>query len=307
MAKVHHPVWAEPTLEDASGLAAVRGMGIKEAWLLLQEKRLEKIANERADPLLYGWEPAIWHICDALLGLDWAIPEWLGVDFGPRVRRIYGITSPWNLLLINGGNRAGKSEYMAKRAMQCLLRFGNSTLWAFHTDGDMSREYQQPLFWKYMPRSLKGKAVMSKTTYIAYKAKTGFSENSFILPNASMASFRNYAQEKAKIEGGELGQPAGGSMEQDEHGRFMKRCIGFVADELIPADWVETLTLRLSTRGACGIIGFTPVAGYTETVKLFQDGAETVKYSTAYLLPNDGGDGSDECLRTETHEDLLSV
>lgn len=289
-------------------LARVRPeLSPKQAWVLLQQKRLEKIAREKQDPLLHGWEPPIWHVCDAMLGLDWAIPEWLGLDFGPRARKLYGLLEPMNLLLINGGNRAGKSEYMAKRAMQCLLKFGQSNLWAFHTDGDMSREYQQPLFWKYMPRVYKQKAVMTKTTYIAYKMKTGFSEASFILPNGSFASFRNYAQEKSKIEGGELGQPGGGSTEQDQHGRFMRRTLGFVADELIPADWVDTLALRLSTRGACGVIGFTPVNGYTETVKLFQDGAEVVKYSKAFLLPKDGGEHSLECLNIETHEELLRV
>lgn len=288
MKQLDHPVFQKVDIPAALGYAAAHKISPKEAYRALVAKRRERIAQERENPLLYGWEPPIWRVCDALLGLDWAIPKRYGDDYAARMRAALGFKEPVSVLLINGGNRAGKSEYMAKRAMQCLLKYASTTLWAFHTDGDMSRQYQQPLFWKYMPPEYRGKAIMSQTTYIAYKLKTGFSEHNFILPNLSLCDFRNYAQEKQKIEGGELGTLEPGA-----------RCLGFIADELIPEDWVDTLLLRLSTRGAVGIIGFTPVQGYTGTVKAFIDGAEPVVEATAHLLPKDGKEPSDACLVRE--------
>jgi hypothetical protein len=285
-----HPVFRLPELEEVRGYAQMRGLPVKQAFAEMNAKRAEMIRNEKANPLDYGWEPSIWRVCDALLGLDWLIPKVYGEDYGPRMREALGVAEPVGVLLVQGGNRGGKSEYMAKRAQQCLRRFAETTLWAFHTDGDMSRQYQQPLFWKYMPQELKtGRPIMTDKTYIAYKMKTGFSEGNFILPNLSLCDFRNYAQDKGKIEGGELG-----SMRTDG-----LRCLGFVADELIPEEWLETLLLRLATRGACGVVGFTPVNGYSGTVKAFVDGATTARERCAWLLPRDGGEPSERCLLRE--------
>ncbi|NIT79126.1 MAG: hypothetical protein GWO44_20105, partial [Thermoplasmata archaeon] len=61
-----------------------------------------------------------------------------------------------------------------------------------------------------------------------------------------------------------------------------------MADELIPGEWVETLEMRLATRSGWMLVGFTPVEGYSGAVKMFCDGAVTVKDGTAFLLPTDG-------------------
>jgi hypothetical protein len=292
---VKHPVYAVPGFDEVRAFAKVSKLDLRAAFDVLHAARNEKIELSVQNPLVHGWEPPIWRVCDALLGLDWIIPEWLGANYGARMRAALGFDAPVNLLLINGGNRAGKSEYMAKRLVQCMLEYERATVWAFHTDGDMSRQYQQPLVHKYLPPEYKGKAIMSATTYIAFKLKTGFSEGNFILPNLSMCDFRNYMQEKTKIEGGELGDP------------MLGRCIGFIADELIPEEWVETLVLRLATRAACGVVGFTPIQGYTDTVKAFQDGADVARESVGYLLPRDGGEPvEDETLRVEDVDEWLT-
>lgn len=310
MPQTKHPIYPEITERDGL-LVAITNKALKlkrpiaecpkptdvelrEALRTCIRLREQKILRSQQQPLHYGWEPSIWRVCDALLGLDWLIHPKYGADYGERMRASLGFDEPVTMLLINGGNRAGKSEYMAKRGMQCLLYTPKTVLWAFHTDGDMSIQYQQPLFWKYMPIDLKQKPIMTPTTYIAYKQKTGFSDKTFILDNGSLCDFRNYAQDKQKVEGGELGTLTGG-----------QRVLGYVADELIPEDWVETLTLRLSTRGSCGLIGFTPVNGYTGTVKSFLDGARSVKESVAYLMPRDGGDPDERCLEVENCDDWL--
>jgi len=292
-----HPVYPKITVPVVLGYAKESGLSPIEANRVLVNRRREIINKERSNPMLYGWEPPIWRVCDSLLGMDWIIPERYGRDYGPRMRAALGFSEPVSVLLINGGNRAGKSEYMAKRALQCLLKFDQTNLWAFHTDSDMSRQYQQPLFWKYMPQQYKERAIMTATTYIAYKVKTGFSEGTFILPNLSNCDFRNYAQDKQKIEGGELGSLQTGGL----------RCVGFIADELIPEDWVETLILRLATRAASGVIGFTPVNGYTGTVKAFVDGAVPAAESTAFLLPKDGGEPDARCIEIEDCDAWIDV
>jgi len=295
MAQTFHPVIPEITPDLVLFYLKHKGLEVnedtsKEALIHLKTLRERKIARERKEPLQYGWDPPIWRVCDAVLGFDWLLDMRGFPGYGPAMRAHMKLEAPINLLLINGGNRAGKSEYMAKRATQCLNHYDGTTLWAFHTDMDMSIQYQQALFWKYMPSvwRLSSKPMMTQTAYIAYKAKTGFSEGSFILPNGSLCSFRYYAQNREKIEGGELGTMVPGA-----------RCIGFVADELIPEDWVETLVLRLSTRGSVGVIGFTPVNGYTGTVKAFQDGARSIKDTVAWLLPRDGGDPDGRVLHLE--------
>jgi hypothetical protein len=294
MAQTKHAVYPEVDWVATRGYAAMKGLSARDAFDALVAMREEAIRKEKENPLVYGWEPPIWRVCDALLGLDWAIPASFGEDYGARMRAVLGFKEPVSLLLLNGGNRAGKSEYMCKRALQCLIKYPATNLWAFHSDSDMSVEYQQPLFWKYMPEPWKGKPVMTKTTYIAYKMKVGFSDASFVLPNLSRCSFRNYAQDKGKIEGGELGTMEAGA-----------QCLGFVADELIPEDWVETLALRLATRGSRGVVGFTPVNGYTGTVKAFLDGARSARDRVAYLMPRDGGALDERCLEVEPCDEWL--
>lgn len=291
MAKVEqHPIYRVPTAADARALAAARGISDLEALELLFRTRAERIANERHDPLRFGYEPSIWRVADAVLGLDWAIPDVFGKDYGPRMRKRLGLSRPVSVLMINGGQRGGKTTYMIKRSMQCLMRFDQTMLWAFHTDAGMSRTYHQAVFWQFMPPELR-REIKTQTTYISFKLKSGFADGTeFILPNLSRCEFRTYAMDKNKIEGGNLGEPKQRGGKQDEHGLFAWRCLGFMADEHVPADWIETLGFRIAEREACGVVGFTPTNGYSEAVKLFRDGASVLRERTAYLLPKDGGE-----------------
>lgn len=234
-------------------------------WMELHKLRAEAIHRERNDPLIYGWEPPIWKVCDALLGFDWVDKKW-----AEDMRSHLGFSKPVSALLINGGNRGGKSEYASKRVNKLLLSNPDSRAWAFHSSSPMSIEYQQPLSYKYMPPNLREKSIRTKKTYISYSQKNGFSDNKFVLPNGSEAIYRNYEQDIRKIEGGEID-------------------IAW-PDELVPVEWVETLMFRIATRNGKMIITFTPVDGYTPTVKLFQDGAEVAKEMPAFLLPDDTGD-----------------
>jgi hypothetical protein len=57
------------------------------------------------------------------------------------------------------------------------------------------------------------------------------------------------------------------------------------ADELVTPDWIEALRFRLLTRDGELGIGFTPIEGYTTTVKEYLDGAKTIEEVDAPLLP----------------------
>ena len=239
------------------GPRQVRELGTSELEKFLND-RIALIRRAEGDPLRFGWEPPMWHVCDCLLGFDW-VPEKVADD----VRRSLGFREPVSTLLINGGNRAGKSEYAAKRLNLTLVRKDGARAWAFQSSAGNSVEMQQPVVWRYLPGEWR-REIKSSVAYISYKQKMGFSEGRFVGDNGSECTFRNYEQEKTKIEGGE--------------------CDFVWADELIPPDWVETLGLRIATRAGRMVITFTPVAGYSATVKMFQDGAKTVLDEPGWLL-----------------------
>lgn len=142
----------------------------------------------------------------------------------------------------------------------------------------MSRAYQQKVVHKYLPSELKQeKGIRKGVTYVAYKQQTGFSEEKFVMPQlegstrgGSECEFRFYTQEFKKIQGGEID-------------------VGWL-DELSPASWVKEMKARVATRSGWLFVTFTPIEGYTPTVKAALDVAQTTLETTAFVLPKDGGD-----------------
>lgn len=250
-------------------------------------EREETIHRMQVDPFRYGYEPVQWRILDALCGFPWADPSEVEIrtardpakraelverrEWCLQVRRVLlKQDEPIKVLLVNGGNRGGKSEWAASRVARLLMGRDGRRAWAFHQDDAMSIEYQQALVYKYLPAELHSeKGIRRNPTYVAFKQQTGFSEGRFVLPNRSDCSFRNYMQDMEKIQGGELDV--------------------IWCDELVPAAWIKELKARVSTRGGWLLITFTPVNGYTPTVKMFMDSAVTTRESIAYVLPADGG------------------
>lgn len=267
-----HPVLALPTAEEA-----VR-MGAAEFALRYGRggKREQIIASERAAPLTHGWQPPIWRVCDALLGFPW-VPE----EEASAYRKLLGFRKPVDILLINGGQRGAKTTYGINRMMRVLMGGDGRNAWCFHSNLDMSIQWHQAVAYNYLPAHLRRK-IQTSTTYIAFKQHTGFSDQKFILPTrsggddpdvptipGSTCKFRTYEQDATSLEGANLDY--------------------IFCDELVPPDVVRTLALRIAERQGKMVIGFTPVEGYSETVREFQDGAAVVRESIAYLCPRDGG------------------
>jgi len=252
-----HAVLAIPTPAQAMALGY-------DEWLRVMKQRERIIKLEKEDPFRHGWEPPMWRICDALLDAPWCDAE-----ENEAIRLKVGFDKPVDTLLIMGGNRGGKSEYAAKYVQRVLNYRDGAIAWLFQTNNENSIRMQQPLGWRYMPKEYR-KKIKTHPTYISYTFKNGFSDNIFVLPNKSMASYRNYEQNIETIEGGEID----------------------VAwpDELVGSDWIKTLILRLATRDGKLLLTFTPVKGYSPTVAEFQNGAITMMESVGWLLPKDGGE-----------------
>jgi len=275
-----HPVIPVVGLDEISALAVQDKIREDEAARRLFKMRGDLIASEEYYPLEYGYEPPIWHVCDALLGFNWpnkSLEKKLQERFGfgweewsRRLREKMGYLKPVKMLLILGGNRSGKSEYSAKRGMLMLTRKAGARVYPLHMSNPRSVRDQQPLFWKYMPPEWRVQTA-TENAYIKYKKKTGFSENSFICPNNSEAAFLNYMQDRdTALQGLEANL--------------------ILPDELIPSDWVEEIRNRLITRAGRAILTFTPINGYSPTVKIFCDGAVVMRNDPGYLCPADGGD-----------------
>ena len=281
-----------PGWQDIEAAAAVLGISREAAAQKLLEMRAREIELEEADPLRYGYEPDIWKVADALLGWEWCFDQrflrrcrkkfeisdlksqmtdqevW--EEFGRRMRAKLGFAQPVKMLLVMGGNRSGKTEWAAKRSMEMIVRKPRAQVFALHMSDPRSVRDQQPLFWKYMPPEWQRQAA-GVVEYIKYKQKTGFSENSFITPNGAGAVFLNFMQDKdVALQG----------MEAD----------WVWPDELVPADWLEDIALRLASREGRAAPTFTPINGYTPTVQIFCDGAQVVRTVRAYLCPADGGE-----------------
>lgn len=257
------PILPEPTMEMAEGLAHERGMSVGDALAHLHGEREKAIERMEQDPLRYGYEPPVWGLCDALLGLPWVDRE-----RAEAVRAALGFARPVRTLLILGGNRASKTEYLCSRAVRVMFRKIGSKSMLFHTTHDQSVTYHHSVVWKYLPPELR-RRVKTPDTDISWTQKNGFSLSKLVVAT-SETSFKNYSQDVVNaVEGAE----------QDYVG----------ADETVPADWVETLELRMATRDGVLAVGFTPVEGYSATCGMFLDGATPVLEQDALLLPTDGG------------------
>lgn len=252
-----HPVLQLPTMEETVALGAER-------WSQAMHARELAIAEEQARPLWRMWEPPLWKVCDAL----WGAP-WLDDVEAEKIRLNLGFSQPVNVLMLNGGWASSKSEYAANRMSRLQQRKAGAISWCFHETLPASRDQQQPLMWKYIPSELKGKPIMTALTYVTYKSKTGFSDESYVLPNGHRCRFWTYEGGVDRLQGPTVADAWG--------------------DELITPEFVTSIRGRVSRSGGVFFITFAPIHGYSPTVQEFWDGAQVMRESVAFLNPEDGG------------------
>lgn len=271
-----HPLLPIPTLEEAEAMGS-------EAWQELMTRREEIISREVNDPLHYGYEPFAWKVGWSLMGLPW-----VDKDEAECIRLALGFEKPRRILFCPGGNRGSKTTFAAKTVMKQLEYKDKARCWCFQQDSKNSVTMQQSELHNLLPPELRDKDIRTRGAYIKHTEQNGFTGESFILPNLSHCEFRNYEQDKKRIEGGEVD--------------------GVWGDEHMPADWLETLRSRVATRNGWILLTCTPTEGYSPLVRMFQDGAETMLTQTAYLLPKDGKEPvMDAAMNYRALEELVSV
>jgi hypothetical protein len=247
-----HPLLEIPSRREQIAMGAEK---LLEYW----ESREGAIEREQSDPYRYGTELPHWKMADEQL-------------------------ADHSELLILGGNRSGKSEYCAKRVVECLVKNPGAVIWCFTTSVQNSIAHQQAAIYRYLPKEFK-KLGRSRTYYLTFSHKNGFTGSSFILPNKSQCVFRNFQQDIRTVEGGECGlvsDPAEGS-----------HSIGCWLDEEYNLSWLSTLRYRCLTRAdskgipARIISSFTTVSGWTNVVSQYLTGARTLETKRADLLDED--------------------
>jgi hypothetical protein len=232
------------------------------------ETRADAIKRSVSNPLLYGHEPPIWLKADGKLA-----------EF--RQRFPQGVITELDI----GGNRASKTERMAKRIVEYMRDNSGARVWACQLTETASIQNQQSVIYKYLPPEWKpdtGKLRHGVKTKIVYSQSGGFTENVLVCPNGSECRFKFYEMKVSNLEGAELDL--------------------VWADELVPPEWIEALIFRLVTRNGVLHITFTPTEGYTSTVKLHLGGATTIEEEEAELLPilgqrkiSGGNDSTHKC------------
>lgn len=268
-----HPTWVHgvrPRIAALPHASTFLAWG-KERSLQYLAAREEALRLEREDPLWNAWEPPTWTLWDCLL----AVP-WVDTALAQEVRLALGFQKPVRVLLINGANRGGKSEYAARTVARIAWKDGKKNVYAFQATEKDSRDRQQPLFLKYMPKAFRAAATSKggfrsgSTGYIKFTMHNGFTDNLFVTPAASKVDFRNYSQQKENHEG----------IEAD----------AIWCDELASAELIETLKGRITTRNGLLLLTFTPIYGYTPAVRMFYQSAVPVMESPAFLVPDDEGE-----------------
>lgn len=178
------------------------------------------------------------------------------------------------LMILLGGNRAAKSELCAFLTVESAVTIPETLVVCVAKSQTSSRETQQQLIWKYLPKAMKllnGKQDPRGVAKIKYSIAGGFTEELVVLPNGSSIVFRTYNQAPGEIEGWFLGSKRG-------------RAVGFWADEDATTEWIAVGKRRCNYSGSLALWSFTPIDGMTPTIKQFVGEPKTLIDRPAELL-----------------------
>ena len=193
-------------------------------------------------------------------------------------RRMKECFTQVNEVLALGGNRSAKTSAGAWLVVNCAMSNPKSLIVCFSQNAELSVLVQQASVYKALPQELKQKTLGSNE-YISFTSQNGFAGSSFILPNGSRVLFKTYSQfsqNNTVLEGMELGSYEPTSVN-----------LGTWCDEYLGGpELINTLVFRLATRNAKMLLTFTPIDGYTQTVREYLDGAKTLEWKKAEALNN---------------------
>lgn len=242
-----HPLLPVPTIEEMEPLMRDEA-SMAALFKRLTEEREKLIKLSEENPYRWGFELPHWKDADELL------------------KNVL-------LLIVFGGNRAGKSEYAAKRFVHNLMKYEDAVLMCLHESEETSIATQQKLIWKFLPPEIKALNGRSNPVFkVKYSQAGGFTEGKLVLPNRSELYFVSYKQDPGSFEGWELGAR-------------QESIVGAWADENMPLPWLKMLFFRLASRAGKVMWTYAPVHGLTTTIKeIVGNAARTLKSRPAELL-----------------------
>lgn len=285
-----HPILELPTLDQARTLLASEAG--KASLVAGLRRRQARIALAAEDPLNWTFEAETWADADRVLLTD----------------------AECYLLGIFGGNRAQKTWYAIKRAVETAILVPRCKIGVCSESETASIATVQALVWHYIRRHyehLNGKR--HAVTSVNFSQKGGFTERKLIFPNGSEIYFLTYNQDAGDFEGWEFGGPL------DEYQNVSQRLtlaladptgqldaafepislkawramgrtgipnIGAVTDESQPMSWLKMFSRRVKFRHAKLLWPFTPVKGITPAIKeMVGNSAVTIESRPSELLP----------------------
>lgn len=174
-------------------------------------------------------------------------------------------------------HNSSKTTWAASAVVKAAIENPGAVIMCFAQNADVSIRQQQSAIYDALPEEMRKKTLGAEEN-VSYTRKNGFSKSSLILPGSrTHIIFKTYSQflnNDTILEGAELGS---------REPKWIN--IGAWCDEyLIGPELLATLRFRLATRNAKLIVTFTPIDGYTEVVRDYLAGANTIRSKEAELL-----------------------
>lgn len=270
------------TIQAATRWAKAHGSSVQQGLEALEQSLKYTATMRREDAFSYGYEPPIWLVAASLMkdypaddGFRAVVKKMSGMDwetFAPKMREACGFERPVDSILIMGANRSGKTDWASKMVCRASVANDRQLIAIGSQLMSTSRKAQQSRVWHYLPKDLRAKnGRREHLLYLNYKAQTGFSQNMLTLENGSSVRFVSYEADcKSTFEGAEYDK--------------------IWLDEEFSAEWLETAIFRCASRLGTVVGTFTPLSGYTAVVADYLDEMVVTRWSTAYMLPKDGGE-----------------
>jgi hypothetical protein len=253
-----HPILRLPPTEKV--LTQLKDPNGRASIVDFFKRRQQRIGLADTDPINWGFEAETWADADAILKGCYKCEE----DYREAIDCL--------ILAIFGGNRAQKTWYALKRAMQCATIFPGGLIVILSESETASIATVQKLAWFYL-KPLFGHLNNKRDAVfkINYSQANGFSDRKAVLPNGTEIYFLTYGQDPGDYEGWEFGAPLPVyeriAAQRMAAGEFVPPNVGAVADESMRLSWLKMFSRRLKFRQSKLLWSFTPVKGITPAIK----------------------------------------